>query len=1271
MNHTITTLGKSLQKSIPCLIAAGVLTASSSQGEDTDPRRGLNERLFVVPAPENVVIDGDLGEWDRSGEVFSYNSEETREEKNGRMSLMYDDEALYIGAEVADPNPMMNRHDPEANPDKVWNADSVQVRLVIDRDEDWPVPYSKYSNAPRGDHDIQHLLLWYYTDGKQPGLQLRLDMDFKVPESWQPHGLVAADGFDAAYRKHDDGKGYTLEYRVPWKTLDATNPPRAGDMVAGSIQYNWSRPDGLVIHGESAPWARDVVKGSGFPFQSATVWGKFIFSERNDIPAIATGSSDDLVPPMPLEFSYTIPRDGNVNISIWDQDNVLVRNIVTDQPRAAGDIVEKWDGLDHKGDPIPAGEYTWKGLIHDPIETEFLLSVHNSGNPPWKTSDGKGGWGADHGEPTTAERYGDQMILAWEVGEAGWAIIRVTADGEKLASADRANATVLAVDADGHRVFAANSDYGPGHVQVLDARNFRPMNFEGGRGQPQVPDGGADKKVNAVTGLVYGNGTLYTAYGNRDLIAVNDGRTGELVTTWRVPAPGRLAWTPDGTLLAISGNRVVSVVDGETRVVIDGHLDTPAGIAVGPDGRIYVTNRGQRQNISVFAADGSFVREIGSQGGRPRVGRYRSDGMLTPAGCAIDSRGRVWVAEQIDSPKRISVWDPDTGENVAEYFGASAYSPTVIMDPNHADEVYCHNTLWKVDLDTGAKRPYSTLWRPSSPNSPPAPHGGFRGAIRVFTAVNGKQYGFTGGTLFHRDGPIFKPILAMFGPRRYPVTRDNPLFQGKTRPGFSQNCVWTDANDDQIIQADEVELATQLGKGPRFEWVDEHLNLYRGRTGRYGRDPGCIWNAVAISDEGIPRYDLKNPQPLPFVARSSMLSLWTDPDDGSLYQDSHAEDRGDVAFGRWTRDGQRLWGIPGTLNWKKTLSMPHPGPGEMYGLTAPLGVAGDFTGIAMYYSGYHLLRDDGQYVAMIMNPPPKEGLGPDKLQVELLTGQLVKLTDSGRYILLTGDQDGRVMEVHGLDSVRELDGGVWRMADEDLTVVEAAQREFRRQTSRDQTLVVHRGKQQLDTADPIVRKTEDGARCEMRLARDDHNLYLRYDVSEAAPLINAVLDPKILYTGGNCIDLQVAGDSAAPSDRDVPAPGDVRLIVTRQEGEPKAVLFEPNVPGIDGDPIVLESPVDRESFDRIRQVDGIELDYTPTDNGFTAVVAVPLELLGLSAVPGMGVRMDVGYIFGNSTGRSAVRRVYWQNNGFEANVVDDIPDESRLNPEHWGQAVFE
>jgi hypothetical protein len=99
--------------------------------------------------------------------------------------------------------------------------------------------------------------------------------------------------------------------------------------------------------------------------------------------------------------------------------------------------------------------------------------------------------------------------------------------------------------------------------------------------------------------------------------------------------------------------------------------------------------------------------------------------------------------------------------------------------------------------------------------------------------------------------------------------------------------------------------------------------------------------------------------------------------------------------------------------------------------------------------------------------------------------------------------------------------------------------------------------------------------------------------------------------------------------------------------------------------------VDEESFDRIEEFEAFEMSHEETSTGFEAMVTIPLDAIGLDLQPSSTIRGDVGYIYDGAEGTEASARAYWSNNGMEANVVDDVPDESRLNPEHWGDITVE
>ena len=232
---------------------AVVASLSVIPSASADNGRGRHKKIYAVPRPGKVVIDGKLDDWDLSGQILIYVVQETCEMQSAKFALLYDDEAIYLSAIVKDPSPLMNRHDPKVDADKGWDADACQFRLVTDRTVGFPFEQSSFSKDNHPDQPI-HLTLWHYTDRQEPVLQMFKSMSYKPTRDDWPQGVVPHDAYQAAYVKGADGRSYTFEYRIPWATLGAKNPPKAGDIITGTVQFDWSAPDGLKTAGGAA-WA--------------------------------------------------------------------------------------------------------------------------------------------------------------------------------------------------------------------------------------------------------------------------------------------------------------------------------------------------------------------------------------------------------------------------------------------------------------------------------------------------------------------------------------------------------------------------------------------------------------------------------------------------------------------------------------------------------------------------------------------------------------------------------------------------------------------------------------------------------------------------------------------------------------------------------------------------------------------------------------------------------------------------------------------------------
>ena len=1234
---------------------------------------GRHKQLYSVPAPGKVLIDGNLDDWDLSGQIESFVVSETKEMQSAKFAVMYDGEALYLSGVVRDPSPMMNRQDPEVKGDKGWDADSCQFRITLDPAQPYPSTASQWEHqgnnaVPDTRNDIVHLTLWNFTDRDQACLGLQVGMSYRMlrPE-WAPFGIVQADLYQAKYVKAEDGRGYTFEYRIPWSTLGAQKPLKGGDVVAGTFQFNWGQADGLRTAGGSA-WCYDLLREPGFPYQSSTCWGKVIFSDKGNVSKDLVAAGVPQERPLPLKFSYDLPEDGQITLQLVDQDKLVRRLIVAQGDRLAGNNVELWDGMDDHGKPLPAGDYTLKGIIHKPITTKFLFSAHNSGQPPYPTDDGKGGWGGDHGSPTACSAFPDGMLLSWDGCEYGWAIIRVDLEGRKQWGS-KSGAVLLAND--GKRFFAydpAGFQASAG-IQVFDLADGRPLNFASGEPTLKAPPGG-DKDGDVATGLAYGSGRVYVSYGKRNLVCAFDAISGKLETTWNVPAPGALAGRAEGSLVGISEGKLVALVDGKVAVLNATDLDTPSGITVAADGTIFVTNRGAMQDVAVFDADGKLLRRIGKAGGRPAIGNYDPTGVYMPQGLAVDTGGRVWVAEHADSPKRVSVWNGTTGAFDKEFFGGSSYFGYAYINPAVPDEIYCHNVLWRVDWEKNTTTPIATIWRKTAPDMMDAPEpGSYPFPFRSITAANGKQYAigsdnFVKNIVYRRDGNLFKPFLATFSVNRgWSLWRNLgiPLLDdpAKTPDG---GYLWQDANDDQSVQANEVHRFSEPNMQLGLKAIAPDMTIWCSG--------GYLLKPVKWLENGQPVYDPEKLEKNFLAGEAASGYTWLD-DDGGVY--TLPPSGGQLSH--WNPDGTLAWGYPGLPGWHSSLGLPVVKAGKLHGLTNGLGVAGNITGNMTYFGPCHLFDRDGTYVAAVMRDARAGGMGEDVGQPEGQGGALVSVvTKPGtapRTLLLAGGQDGRVTEVLGLDTIKPLPASIFTLTPEQTKLAADAQTDYNLRSGMVEQLVIATDLKSLDIGTGSSKALDEARRFTARAARDDKNLFISFDVTSPSDLINAAADPKLLFKSGNCLDIQIATDPNADPQRKTPAPGDVRLLVTRQNDKAFAVLYRPKVKDFKGEPIVFNSPTGKESFDEILVVDTVGLEYTKTGSGYKAVVSIPLDLIGLKLTKGQSIKMDLGCVYGNATGTQAAARSYLFNNGFSANVTNDLPNESRLEPSLWGTATVE
>jgi hypothetical protein len=216
--------------------------------------------MEVVYVERPILIDGSLEEWKdipafRAACKPPFNRTHTVE---GRLA--YDENNLYISANIGDPNPLTNQRRDELQQDRVQGG--VVVHFAPDG---------------KSDADGFGLVLWYDAERQQPCLMI---------ETRDEEGSVThrkAEAWDGAFRKHADG--YTLEYRIPWTTMGLATAPQAQDVLANYWDVHWYDAEGRVmtarlIENVNSALAKQLGIPAGLYGSYRPTWGKAVFSPR-------------------------------------------------------------------------------------------------------------------------------------------------------------------------------------------------------------------------------------------------------------------------------------------------------------------------------------------------------------------------------------------------------------------------------------------------------------------------------------------------------------------------------------------------------------------------------------------------------------------------------------------------------------------------------------------------------------------------------------------------------------------------------------------------------------------------------------------------------------------------------------------------------------------------------------------------------------------------------------------------------------------------------
>ncbi|MFO0871944.1 MAG: sugar-binding protein [Pirellulales bacterium] len=1297
------------------------------------PGQGLQSNhgvLRAVPVPRPVEVDGKLDEWDTSAEMFAYGVRRLRDRYSVRVSAMWDANALYLGLRWRDPTPLINNVDVDASPGDGWMADSFQGRFIVSgRQVHLTTCYSSRK-------DKSAAVLEYDAALNQAGRRV-----FVTP------GKTTRDssGFAQAFVLASDHRGYVQELRLPWAMLGKEFQPQAGAQIGFTGEYFWGNASGTTW--PAVMWSDPINPQNPVRvvvYQNPGVWGKMELLGTGNLPRPPEVEDDSrLTGTLPLRF--TVPADAvKFSVVIEDEQGRRVRNLIAHanvsdylvaspapgsppQPaKAAGEasrtLEVPWDLRPDGGwnperllfvgeQTVAAGRYTARCVVHRGIGVTYAGSFYNPGTPPWPTADGKGAWGFDHAPPSAvaavprgAKTQG-RVFLGWETGECGVGFIGLDAQGRKLWEWLRrgAGATCLATTAE-HVYFTFISE-GARLGRVLPD-NGEQVPFASGSLDLRLPEPPA--------GLAVRESVAALSLPKRGAVQFLDLNSGQPQREITVEQPGALTWLPDGTLLGVARGGLFRIPPVSPDLQWLKAPGEPRSVAADSLGQVFLGDQRQA-NVAIFPSVPHNVtgqlRTLGVAGGHP-PGPWNPQRMGTPRALAVEERddktSHVWVVEDNQSPRRISVWDAASGQLVRDYIGNTRYSGSGGFLSDDVPGVgFVDGVKFQLDLATGAYTPLEVLGGAPRPVAGASNvftlgkgAGNFANPYHFLSAASGTEREYVveaGGTqpmVFMRRGDRWQCVAAL-------GTASQSLPPGLPPPpsptaAFS----WHDANGDGHQQADEI-VWHDLGEKRLFQC---------GWGYRCGRDlvfyhSGFAFRPERFTADGAPVYDVRRAERLPGELgqtvgdiRRTRFGYVADLGSGEVV------DRFQVVHGLHHVAG---FDTSGKLRWKYpnywvsvhgAFTAPMALPGVLMGVLKMTGIieaapsasraadssahdssAHDIVSLRGNIGQEFLIRDDGVYLGELFTdqrmapadlPPTRDIVGAPinetTLGGEPFNGWTGRQRD-GRVRMTYGLTDVRIAEVVGLERVTDLPPQAVAIGETELAAARAFQP--RLAVARKTAAELSRGPAFTDdeltstgtfgdAPDLLVIRAGREEVGRARLRWDESGLHLACQVADQTPLINKGTSAPLAFTSGDSVSLYVSAADGIPAGQQ----GGTRVLFTSLRGRPTTVIYRPKGPG--ESPFEFTSPVRQSRFAYVASASDISFATQPSPGGYLLRATVPWPALGLRPAGDQRLRGDVGLLFGDDSGASTAQRVHWVDR--ETNVVNDTPTEAEFFPERWG-----
>lgn len=1052
--------------------------------------------------------------------------------------------------------------------------------------------------------------------------------------------------------------------------------------------------------------------------------------------------------PPPISVKFTLPEAGLVTLVLEDKAGQRVRNLVSETPFPAGENIAWWDGSDdllrdpqaaHHGvyhipnRPVAPGEYTVRGLWRKPLNLRYEFSIYSAGKPAWPTADKTGCWLTTHTPPSSmafvpGSRTADGqplLFMGCYVAEGGHGLQWLREDGTKVGGqhwvgGHWTGAPTLAVDSGpnanvDHLCYVGSVWEGEFRLTAKtralgDQPILKTQLGEDARAKKSTDpkpallagfEGGERQFV--LSGLAVHDGLLVCSMLRQNELLFVDAKSGAISSRLAVESPRGVAFDDKGRMLVLSGNQLLAYAnpkETKAKTIIAKGLDDPRHIAVGKEGELFISDRGASHQIKIFTPAGKLITAIG-KAGFPAIGEYDPQHMNNPNGLALDSEGRVWVAENDNHPRRVSVWTRK-GELVRAFYGPTEYGGGGALDSRDAN-VFLYKGLefaldWKSGSDSLKRvfsRPEPLLEAHSGHYSPDWPLYPAQGkGRRYFTScyMHNPTGGDNAAFLWIDTGKEARLVAGFGDAHAWKFLLEQPEFRAvwpaemkpeekNTKAEKRAMFLWVDLNADGKPQPNEIQMARGEVRGIT---VTRDLDFVVSRLGKEAVRLG----AKSIDVQGVPHYDF-----LPERLGPAGGMPPSSGGDQTLVQDGWTiTTNAPAPFSAYGLggmfQGEPRWSYPSPwpgLHASHEAAVPDR-PGMVVGHTRLLGdfisgPVGPMFGINGNMGNMYLFTADGLFVSTLFHDIRLRPSWAAPVATRNMDVTDVSLHDENFWPSITQTPEGKVFVVDGArTSLVRIDGleTLKRLPDQKLTVtpddLDKARDWFARaELARQKTLgtgilgVPRRADApNVDGQLDDWPATAEWATIDRRGTKANFNsdskpyevsaslciagdrLFAAWRTTEKDLLNNSGETPNGLFKTGGCLDLMLQTDT------------DQRLLVTLVKGKPRAMLYRSKVPGT-AQPVAFSSPWRTIHIDVVEDI--TERVAFATDKAGNYEISVPLETLHWRPQANDVVRADIGVLRG-SNGQTT-QRVYWSNKATA--ITADVPSEAELTPKLWGQ----